>query len=63
MNRNKYTPGHMVKHQKQRGRSNQRLLEIDYLQRAPARLTAYLDAATELGRQRNNIVIVLRKKQ
>lgn len=37
INRNKYKPEHMVNHQRQRDSSNQRLPEVDYLQRATPR--------------------------
>lgn len=43
----------MVDHQRQRDSSNQRLSEVDYLSKSNTH-TAYLVAATEFGRQRNN---------
>lgn len=47
----------------QSDRGNQRLLEIDYLQGASVKLTAFLVAATEFARQRKNVFRVQRKKQ
>lgn len=58
-NRNKYASKHMVKHQRQRGRSKQRLLEIIYKEHYQI---AYLIASTECEKQRNNIFRVLKEK-